>query len=236
MVLAALWGCSGSTGDLSGTEDAAGGSNRHPAGGDASITDAASPFDTTSSASANSTVNGGHTDDAAISEWDGSATLSDPCPGSNLPPLWADCSGQCEPLDSSPSDVYCNDQGFYLICSEEPSDRILTVPGTSATIRTPTRASTVCQEQCAPADGGPSPIATALTFWVDNTSNTPLSITVGPPWSISALAGSICNGREGTKQLCATAYPGDRLYGVWTSDPDPPARNIVIQPAPNGCP
>lgn len=178
------------------------------------------------------------TDGSPVADADAAALrTSDPCPGSSLPPLWADCSDQCSVEGGFDASTCGTSSGDYDLVCPGPYTSVGTIytllpTGGDLTLRTPDHAVSACVAQCT-SDGGPR-VTAALVFGA-HAGN--YDIEVGAPWKIStptsvATAGfmSSCSGPDAslvTGPVCSSA--SGVLFVVWTDDPNPPARNIVIR-------
>jgi hypothetical protein len=161
----------------------------------------------------------------------------DPCPDSSLPPLWADCSGQCASAGGSFDASSCGTSGNYpLVCPGAYTPGLgpytYTPNMSDFTLRTPGNAVPACLVEC-PSDAGPQ-VTAAIVFAAGGDPK--FTIEVGLPWRISAIPYQ--NFPQGTFFACVgpsiTPLSGScvnadvGLYAVWTDAPDPPARNIVV--------
>jgi hypothetical protein len=161
---------------------------------------------------------------------------SDPCPGASLPPLMLDCTGACVPDGSSlgPNSYSCE-----YAC--DPASSASFVP--PATVRPPSEPWPGCSQLCPPGVGRVT-AALFLRGYVDNTTRV---VRVSPPWKITDYASY--TGPTGqyescptlpdanlTASTCVVVQPHDVLFSIWTDDPNPPARNVTIEPYPPGCP
>jgi hypothetical protein len=172
----------------------------------------------------------------------GESAASDPCPGANMPPVFADCAGDC--TDSSATAAQCT----FLACPSgaDPSlnPNIVTVTTFPGIIRTPSGPSSACEAMCAP-DAGPGPhddVTSAVVFAVHLPPATWVQVTVDPPWWVQGLGSP--SGISSPDVVCADTnlsyrsspciWWDGRYIEVGTNDPNPPARNVTIELVPGG--
>ncbi len=103
-------------------------------------------------------------------------------------------------------------------------------------IRTPSQPGS---DPACPTDCG-VPEVYALTFLANLPAMTPaadLEVTVGAPWNVSIFSG-VTGGPScpGSAKPCLVSPGQSPVIGVWTSDPNAPARNVVISKTTMMCP
>ncbi len=158
----------------------------------------------------------------------------DSCNDPALPPLWVDCSGGCAPvLDAAPGTCTAGG-GDGLVCPSYSLQNVAPVilPTQDLTIRTPGLPNMACEHTCTNFT-----VTSAIAF--KTTAEPPGTIKVPAPWHIqvwqlgtygssaSVALPAIC-ASAGSANGCAPTSPFS-LVVVWTSDPNPPVSNIVIQ-------
>jgi hypothetical protein len=165
-------------------------------------------------------------------------SADDPCPDSTMPPLWADCSSQCavQTVQDAAPGVCGNGGGNNLVCAtfalDAPGMPEIPIPESDVTIRTPATAVPACETACPPDGGPPTTAAVVLLFDLYHKYGT---LTVGAPWHISTpdwgahpIPDPASCSRSGPHDACAPVGL-TTIAIVWTDDPTPAARNIVIR-------
>jgi len=190
-------------------------------GQECAVVDAGSSEDARDSASSHNDATLTSDGEAGADATSDSAALDgagqdDPCP--TQAGNFINCSNTCTQVGSCAS-VSCGaTTGFELTSWQQ-------LP---FTIRTPSHPGldTACPQDCGVAQNYSIKVITNLP----NMTGAPsIMLTVDPPWYVSswfgALGDPIC---PTTPSSCAVFSYTGAVYGVWTSDPNAPARNAVF--------
>jgi hypothetical protein len=162
----------------------------------------------------------------ASTEQDASiGSMDDPCPTQTL--NYLNCSTTCGPQNTCSNDS-CAHSGVET--------QITSWSQLPYVIRTPSHPG---MDQACPTNCGVvEDYALTVLIMLPPMGGTEVEVTVGPPWHVAnwggGTGGSSCP--FGDAGACGQYLINGTTVGVWTDDPNAPARNVVIAPATTMCP